>query len=327
MNRENQDTVPRESRLKHFPITILPTVMGLTGLAIVLFKFEHVFAVNIPLGSTLLYAVTVWFAVVLGVYAMKLIRYPEQVKAEFRHPIRVNFFPAISICFLLLSIGYLEAGANALARVFWLIGTPMHLAFLLIILNRWFHKAYHIHSFNPAWFIPVVGPLLIPVAGVNFAHAEVSWFFLATGLMYWIVLLAVFTNRIFFHDPLPAKLLPTLFILIAPPAVGFIAYIKLTGGLDPFARILFYFGVFTALMMLTMVDQFRRIPYFVSWWGYTFPLDAFTLSLYLMYKTSHLAVFKQAALVMTIVTALTILVVLVKTIQVAARGEICVAEE
>jgi len=96
MNRENQDTVPQESRLKHFPITILPTVMGLTGLAIVLFKFEHVFAVNIPLGATVLYAVTAWFAFVLGVYTMKLIRYPDQVKAEFRHPIRVNFFPAIS---------------------------------------------------------------------------------------------------------------------------------------------------------------------------------------------------------------------------------------
>ena len=150
MNRETQDTAPRESRLEHFPITILPTVMGLTGLAIVLFKFEHVFAVNIPLGSTVLYAVTVWFALVLGVYAMKLIRYPDQVKAEFRHPIRVNFFPAISICFLLLSIGYVEAGANELARVFWLIGTPLHLVFLLIILYRWFHKAHHItHSTRP----------------------------------------------------------------------------------------------------------------------------------------------------------------------------------
>ena len=316
-----------ESRLKHFPITILPTVMGLAGLAIVLFKFEHVFAVNIPLGSTVLYAVTVWFALVLGVYAMKLIRYPDQVKAEFRHPIRVNFFPAISICFLLLSIGYLEAGANELARVFWLIGTPLHLVFLLIILYRWFHKAHHIHTFNPAWFIPVVGPLLIPVVGVNFVHVEVSWFFFATGLMYWIILLAAFTNRIIFHDPLPTKLLPTLFILIAPPAVGFIAYVKLTGSLDVFARILFYFGVFTTLMMLTMVDQFKRIPYFVSWWGYTFPLDAFTLSLYLMYQMSHLAAFKQAALVMTVVTTLTILVVLAKTIQVAARGEICVEEE
>ena len=37
--------------------------------------------------------------------------------------------------------------------------------------------------------------------------------------------------------PLPERLLPTVFILIAPPAVGFIAYVRLTGGVDVFAQI------------------------------------------------------------------------------------------
>ena len=46
-----------------------------------------------------------------------------------------------------------------------------------------------------------------------------------------------------------------------------------------------------------------------------------------MFQMSHLVVFKQAALVMTGVTTLVILVVLIKTLVVAARGGICVAEE
>lgn len=317
----------REPRLKHFPITLLPTVMGLIGLSIVFFKFEHTTGLGVPLGRSLLYATTVWFAVVMAIYAVKAIRYPAMVKWEFHHPIRVNFFPAISISFLLLSIGFLENGSLGIARICWWIGAPLHLVLLLIILSGWFHKSYDIHSFNPAWFIPVVGPLLVPVAGVSIAHPEISWFFFATGLLYWILLMAVFLNRIFFHNALPGKLLPTLFILIAPPAVGFIAYIKMTGDLDAFAKILFYFGVFTTAMLFTMVDQFRKIPYFVSWWGYTFPLDAFTLSLFLMYRMSDLVVFKQAALVMTGVTTLVIIIVLIKTIVVATRGGICVAED
>ena len=317
----------REPRLKHFPITIMPTVMGLSGLAIVGLKFQHSFAVDLPLGQWLLYAVSAWFAVAMGLYLAKLVRYPEQVKEDFRHPIRVNFFPAISISLLLLSIGYLEGGFVGPARVLWLIGAPLHLVFLLSIMYGWFHNSYHMHSFNPAWFIPVVGSILVPVAGVHLADPEISWFFFSTGVVYWIVLLAVLVNRIFFHDPLPQKLLPTLFILIAPPAIGFIAYIKLTGSLDPFARVLFYFGVFTALMLLTMVDVFRRTPFFVSWWAYTFPLDAFTISLYLMHNVTHGALFKQAALVMTVVTTLVILVVLVKTVRLALKGEICVPED
>ncbi|MCP4572197.1 MAG: hypothetical protein GY838_07570 [bacterium] len=56
---------------------------------------------------------------------------------------------------------------------------------------------------------------------------------------------------------------------------------KLTGAVDPFAQVLFNFGVFVTLLLLTMADVFQRTPFFVSWWASTFPLDAFTLSLYL----------------------------------------------
>lgn len=315
------------SRLRYFPITLLPTVMGLTGLSIVFFKLQHVLHLDVPLGPGLLYFCTAWFAIILIIYAAKFLRYRDEVIAEFRHPIRVNFFPAISISFLLLAIGYMENGMPAITRVLWWIGAPLHLVLLLVILGGWFHKAYNIKSFNPAWFIPVVGPLIVPVAGAQVAHPEISWFFFATGLMYWFFLQAVLTNRIFFHDPLPEKLLPTLFILIAPPAVGFIAYVKLSGDLDVFAKLLFYFGVFSVLMLLTMVDRFRRIPYFPSWWGYTFPLDAFTLSLYLMFMKTQAPLAKWAAITMTGVTTLVIIVVTIKTIQVAMRGGICVPED
>ncbi len=315
------------SKLQFFPITLMPTVMGLTGLAIVFLKFQHFFHVSAPVGQWLLYFVSGYFVLLAGTYLAKVIRYPAEAAKDWKHPIRINFFPAVSICFLLFSIAYLDLGHKTLASVLWYIGTPLHLLLLLYILFRWFHHPHQLGNFNPAWFIPVVGPILVPVAGVEIANPEISWLFFATGLIYWIMLLPVFINRIFFHDPMPQKLLPTLFILVAPPAVGFIAYIKLTHTLDPIARVLFYFAVFTALMLLTMIDQFRRIPYFVSWWGYTFPMDAFTISLFLMFKVSHQAVFKQAALVMTIVTTLTILFVLVKTLMVAARGGICIPED
>ncbi len=317
----------RQSRLQHLPITLIATVMGLTGLAIVLFKAQHALGVAWPADEALLWLTAAWFAALLGLYGAKTVRHPAAAAAEFRHPIRVNFFPGVSISFLLLAIAFTEAGLFDLARVLWWIGAPLHLVLLLVILHRWFHNACHVHSFNPAWFIPVVGPILVPVVGVRYAHPEISWFFFAVGLVYWIVLMAVLANRVFFHEPLPGKLLPTLFILIAPPAVGFIAYVKMTGALDAFARILFYFGLFTGLMLLTMLDRFRRVPYFVSWWGYTFPLDALTLSLFLMHQKSQLAVFRWAALAMTAVTAATIAWVLARTIHTAARGGICVPED
>lgn len=316
-----------KSNLEHFPVTLLATIMGLAGLAVVFMKLEHLVDIGVPAGRFLTYAVSGWFACVLVIYGAKLVRHPDKVKQEFRHPVRVNFFPALSISLLILAICYLECGHEGVARVLWWIGAPLHLVFLLVIMRGWFLDTFHLHSFNPAWFIPVVGPIIAPVAGVAFAPPEVCWFFFATGLVFWIALLSVLLNRIFFHDPLPRKLLPTLFILIAPPSIGSIAYVKLTGAVDPFALVLFNFGVFTALLLLTMADVFRRTPFFVSWWAYTFPLDAFTLSLYLMHGQTGAPVYRWSALVMTVVTTVVIAVVLGRTIHAAARGEICVPED
>ena len=315
------------SKLQHFPITLLPSVMGFIGLSIVYMKFQHLFHLEIPIGQSILFASTGWFAVVMIGYGAKFLRYPAEVKKDFYHPIRINFFPAISICFLLLSIGYIEAGYITISRICWLIGAPLHLILLLIILHNWFHNQYDLKTFNPAWFIPVVGPLLVPVAGVDLFHPEISWFFFAIGILYWIMLMAVLLNRIFFHHPMPQKLLPTLFILVAPPAVGFISYMKLTHALDPAGRVLFYFGVFTVLMLLTMITKFKEVPFFLSWWGYTFPLCAFTLSIVMMYKSSGLVIFKQASFVMTIATTLVIFVVLIKTLIAGTQGKIFIPED
>jgi len=315
------------SKLEHFPITLLPSVMGLVGLAVAYMKLQHVHHLKMDIGQSILYASSAWFAIIMLGQAARFVRFPEAVKKDWNHPIRVNFFPAISICFLLLAIGYQEMGRPFVSAVMWYIGTPLHLVLLLAIMYRWFHMPQVLKTLNPAWFIPVVGPILVPVAGVNIANPEISWFFFATGLVYWIVLLAVFFYRILFHDPMPIKLLPTLFILIAPASVGFIAYMKLTGNLDPMARVLFYFGVFTALMLTVMAGEFRKVPFYRSWWGYTFPMSAFTLSFFMMFQASQMVFFKQAATVLVGITTLVILLVLVRTVAMAIKGGICVPED
>ncbi|WP_022850494.1 SLAC1 anion channel family protein [Limisalsivibrio acetivorans] len=313
------------NRLQNFPITLFATVMGLTGLAIALLRFEHILHIQTYAGKPLLYLITVWFFFLLFVYLLKLSKYPQEVKHEFAHPIKINFFPTISISLLLLSIGY-EGVSDSFSSVLWYSGSIIHIIFTMTILNIWFFKDFKLQTKNPAWFIPVVGNILVPIAGVNHASPEISWFFFSIGLVLWIVLLAITIYRIVFHEQLMAKFMPTLFILIAPPAVGFIAYIKLTSSLDPFSRILYYFGLFTTLMLFTMFRNITRIPFFVSWWAYTFPMDAATISTLLMFKVTKLVFFKYLAIVFLIITISVILVVLAKTARAAVRGEICVPE-
>lgn len=313
-----------ETRLKNLPIPLYGSVMGLAGLALAVERLEELrFDSNV--GSIILYAVSIWLLLLSGAYLTKWIRYPAAVGTEYRHPVRMNFFPAISISLLLLAIGYLNRH-HTVSAVLWYAGTGLHLFFLLRTLRVWFFRGLELQSFNPAWFIPVVGTILIPIAGVEHAPIEISWFFFSIGIVFWIAMLGMTLHRVIFHNGLPPKLLPTLFILIAPPAVGFIAYLKLNCGLDTLARILYFNGLFMVLMVLVFADRFVRLPFFLSWWAYTFPLAAATLSTFAYYDVSNVPFFFGLAVFLLLLLIATITVVAVRTGQAAMNRQLCVPE-
>jgi tellurite resistance protein len=125
---------------------------------------------------------------------------------------------------------------------------------------------------------------------------------------------------------LPEKLAPTFFILIAPPAVGFISYVKLTGGLDGMARVLFYTALFTVLLLGALQKKFRGIKFFLSWWAYSFPTAAFTIAAMLMFHHTGIAFFAMLSWVMLALLSGIIALLLVRTVAAISRGEICVEE-
>lgn len=315
------------SRVEHFPISFFAMVMGLAGLTIAWEKAQSTLGMPVNMGGALAWFTVLVFAVLLTLFLTKLARFNEAVVAELNHPIKLNFFPAISISLILLSVAFKEI-VPGLSAGFWYAGSALHLLLTLYVMSTWIHhEKFEIHHINPAWFIPVVGNVLIPINGVHLGYIEISWFFFSIGMLFWLVLLAIIFNRVIFHHPLPAKLMPTFFILIAPPAVGFIAYMKLTGELDSAARLLYYSGLFLTLLLLTQARRFTRLQFFLSWWAYSFPLAAITIASFLMYEHTQIGGF--AMLAWTLLSILTLIVVflLYKTLSAVSKHKICLPEE
>ncbi|MEW6514081.1 MAG: SLAC1 anion channel family protein [Pseudomonadota bacterium] len=314
------------SRLAHYPIPLFAIVMGTSGLAIAWKKAGHVLGLPSGIGLALQWwALALFVAIAFG-YLAKISKHWEAVKKEFAHPIRLNFFPAVSICLLLLAIAFSD-GIPDFARILWVTGAILHLGFTLIVMSSWIHHTrYDIKHANPAWFIPIVGNVIVPVAGVSFAPAGVSWFFFSIGLLFWIVLLTIVMYRLFFHEPLPQRLTPTLFILIAPPAVAFIAWLKLNGGaLDAFAYFLYNIALFLTLLLAANAVRFFRLPFFLSSWAYSFPLAAITIATLIMAEHAG-AFYVGLSWILLAVLSLVLLMLTVRTIQAMLRGEICVPE-
>lgn len=316
-----------ESRLAHMPISFFSVVMGMSGMTIAWEKAQQVFGIDLFFVSGILVALTTLIFLALAwMYLQKLIRFPEQVSAELKHPVKLSFFPTISISLLLLSIAFMTMSPS-MSRVLWAVGAMSHLGFVLFIISAWMHQGhFQVPHISPAWFIPAVGNVIVPIAGVPLGFVELSWFFFSIGMLFWVILMTIVFYRILFHDPIPARLLPTLFILIAPPAVGFVAYTTLTGELDAFGRVLYFSGLFLTLLLFTQAKRFIQLPFFLSWWAYSFPVAAITIASMVMYQLTQKTGFMWlGGLLLVLLTGLVGLL-LVRTSMAMQDGEICTEE-
>ncbi|OOZ42643.1 SLAC1 anion channel family protein [Solemya elarraichensis gill symbiont] len=310
-------------RLPYFPISFFSMIMGLAGYTLVWMQCEELKLYPIFPSEYLAVLALGLFLVLLSIYVAKAVKHPDKVRAELHHPVMLSFFPTISISLILIGT-MLALWFPKTAFYIWTTGAVLQLILTLYILSKWIHHDhFEIHHISPAWFIPVVGNILVPLAGIQYAPIELNWFFFSIGLLFWIVLFTIIMYRMIFHHPMPEALLPTLFIIIAPPAVGFAAYLNLSPELDNFARILYYSALFLTMLLLSQGLRFLRLPFTLSWWAYSFPLAAITIATFAMYEETGTRAFLAIGYALHLLLTAVIATLLLRTFLAARRGEIC----
>jgi tellurite resistance protein len=260
--------------LAQVPVTLFTVVMGLCGFTLALRAGEAAAGLTHVLsGAAHLLTLAVFAAVALA-YLAKALRHPQAVAQEWQNPVSLAFFPAISISLVLFSLVMLEV-TPGIARALFLFAVPLQLVLTLAVVSGWIGSRSFQHGhLTPAWFIPAVGNVIVAIAGVPLGYVELGWFFAATGLMFWVVMLTLVMNRLIFHDPLPERLQPTLVILVAPPAVGYLAWVALVGGVDPFARVLLNLAYLFVLIVAVQAPRLAALPFSLSFWALSFPVAA-----------------------------------------------------
>ncbi|OGT88951.1 MAG: C4-dicarboxylate ABC transporter [Gammaproteobacteria bacterium RIFOXYA12_FULL_61_12] len=311
------------NKLQFLPVSFFSMVMGLAGLTIAWRKMQDILQVDWGLDAVLGILSGGVFLTLSLLYLIKIGQHRAAVLAELRHPVKLNFFPTISISLILLSVIAFQF-SFALANFLWTLGVILHLLLTHYVMYSWLHhEHYEIHHINPAWFIPVVGNAMVPIVGVPLGYGEISWFFFSIGIVFWLVLFVIIFYRVLFHNPLSDKLMPTFFILIAPPAVGFIAYEKLNGDIDNFARVLYYSGLFLTLLLLAQAPRFLKLPFSLTWWAYSFPIAAITIATFVMFQDTGIVLFQTIGMGLLTLLSLMVAYLLYRTIQAARKGLIC----
>jgi tellurite resistance protein len=247
------------------------------------------------------------------------------VRTEFRHPIVGSLFGTVFISLLLIPI-ILAPVSLPLARAIWIVGAVGMFAFAWLIVSRWMSDRQQVAHATPAWIVPVVGTLDIPLAvpSLHVAHTHgVMVLALALGLFFTLPIFTLIFSRLLFEPPLPDALQPTLLILVAPFAVGFSSYVATAGAVDMFAESLYALAIF---VLTVTVGRMRHLlaccPFRISWWAVSFPLAASAIAGLRIALRIPGPVTAALAAVLLLAASVAIALLLGRTLLGIARGEL-----
>ena len=308
-------------------------VMGLAGLSLAWHCAVPLMGDRAALLSRLLGAATlVLLVALLLAVALRGQRHPQAWRDDLQHPVRHAFVAALPASLILVAtvgttlFGPQGSGAWML-QVLWTTGAVLQWAITVWVLMRWWRPpaggGFQWAGITPVMFIPVVGNVLVPLAGVTLGHADWSAAQFAVGLLFWPVLLVLLVVRIALHGLWPERLLPSAFILVAPPAVVGLSLLQLGA---PVALAWGCWGValFSLLWVSALLPRIKVLAFGLPHWAMSFPLAAMTaLSLRLAAPGSAMALFAMALLALTSVV---VLMLLAATVQGLRQGTLLAPE-
>lgn len=256
--------------------------------------------------------------VVLGLTVARWIRFTAEARADLRHPVKGGMTATAAGALLTLGVGIGRVGPGFLPEPVILptVTVLVVLGSSLALLIGWEFLAEVFTSrdaalaqMSGAWFVPPVVTIVTPLALLPIIAAEpvlatdliaVGWAFLGMGGVLYVVVTATLFMRSISHPLPPAGLAPTLFIGMGPAGLlaldmvrlsqasvqAGIAEPSLVSATLPVATMMWGFGLWwMASALIVLRRGYVTLPFSLSWWGFTFPLAAWTIATIALART------------------------------------------
>jgi exfoliative toxin A/B len=246
--------------LKKLPYPVAGLMLGLASLGNLLLSY----------GTSYRYALGVLAAVILVALVAKAVIYPEELRTALSTPPVAAVLPTFSMGLSLLT-AYIRPYAPSLALAIWWSALLMHVCLLVSFTLR--HALpFAAKAVLPSWFIPYVGLGIFSITATGFGLRPLGqslfWFALAA----YFTLLPAVVYRLLVVKQIPAALLPTTAILVAPSSLTLVGY--LASFPERNIGIVYLLLACTTLSMvgvLCAMPRLLRLHFAPSFSAFTFP--------------------------------------------------------
>lgn len=220
------------------------------------------------------------FGVLAMAAALRAWRHADAWREDLRHPVRHAFVATLPISLILISTVAVAHGERGLVvLVAWWLGALAQFALTAWVVARWWRGnvagGLVWPGVTPALFIPIVGNVLVPLAGLPLGATAWSAAQLGAGLLFWPVVTVLVVVRLAAHGSWPERLLPAAFIFIAPPAVLGLVALQF-GAPATLAWALWGMALLSLLWCLALTRRIAALPFGLPHWALSFPLAAFS---------------------------------------------------
>jgi tellurite resistance protein len=257
------------------PASFFGIVLGIAGLANAWRAAHAVWDLPAWVGEALTALGFLVWLVVSALYAAKWIVAPSEARAEAEHAVQCCFIGLGGVATLLVAQGLLPH-ARPLALALFILGTAFTLAFALWRTGFLWRGEREVGATTPVLYLPTVaGGFVTGTTAALFGAADWGQLAFGAALFSWLAIESVLLHRLYTGPVIPPPLRPVLGIQLAPPAVGAVAYLSVTGGApDIVAHALLGYALLQTLLLIRMLPWIAEAGFAPSYWAFTFGATA-----------------------------------------------------
>ncbi|MEW9309860.1 dicarboxylate transporter/tellurite-resistance protein TehA [Labrys neptuniae] len=257
------------------PAAFFGIPLGLLALGLLWRAAERLWLLPAGISEAILAVGALVWALLIVLFAGKWLFASGDARAEFADAIQCCFIGLAPVTTMLTAqalLPYSRTGGLVLA----LIGTLGAIAFAVYRSGGLWRGERDIGTATAVLYLPTVAASFVSASTLS-ALGWPEWGQLAFGggVFSWLALESVLINRLLHGPALPERLRPTLGIQLAPPAVGAVAYLNVSGGHgDVFAMALIGYAILQGLILLRLLPWIMAQPFSPGYWGFSFGVAA-----------------------------------------------------